>query len=320
MVYNGIYGILPSEKTKKDLTKFQNNMEFANTFNQLINLALDIYEWKNLPETCDSRLMEAALLWRGYMAFYKDENGSIWSYSAGPGGELTRYGYPSRGYLYALNGVVEQCNFYWPFMDNADANGVLCLDNKMGYPMINYIIRGAERIADARRALDVAAKNSKRPFVFSGTEEQVDTIKSIYNDMDKNEPFLIIDEEQLGTLKPSIMSTNFHEGSIKELWDYYINTRNDVINSLGINTKTNNDKKERMNVTETLGDLEYTEKQQDYRLEERKAFCERVNEAFGLDISVDYKQSSLELMNMKPQYSNLWEVMKNEQNTKPNNS
>lgn len=320
MFYNGIYGILPTDKTKKKLTKFQNNMEFANTFNQLINLALDIYEWKNLPETCDSRLMEAALLWRGYMAFYEDENGSIWSYSAGPGGELTRYGYPSKGYLYALNGVVEQCNFYWPFMDNADANGVLCLDNKMGYPTINYIIRGAERIADARRALDVAAKNSKRPFVFSGTEEQVGTIKSIYNDMDNNEPFLIVDEEQLGTLKPSIMSTNFHEGSIKELWDYYINTRNDVLNSLGINTKANNDKKERMNVTETLGDLEYTEKQQDYRLEERKAFCERVNEAFGLDISVDYKQSSLELMAMEAQAQNPMGGNNDEQNTKSDNN
>jgi hypothetical protein len=205
-------------------------------------------------------------------------------------------------------------------MDNTDANGVLCLDNKMGYPMINYIIRGAERIADARRALDVAAKNSKRPYIFTGTEEQVNTIKEIYNDMDNNEPFLVITESNLDALKPAIMNTNFHEGSMKELWDYYINTRNDVLNSLGINTKSNNDKKERMNVAETMGDLEYTEKQQDYRLEERKAFCDRVNEAFGLNIEVDYKESSLEMLQMQAQAENAMGGNNDEQDSKPDNN
>lgn len=306
MFLNGIYSILPTDKTKKRLTKYQNSIEFTNTFNQLLNLALDIYEWKDLPETCDPRLMEAALLWRGYMAFYKDKQGNIWSYSAGPGGELTRYGYPTKGYLYALNGVVEQCDFYWPFMDNSNANGVLCLDNKMGYPMINYIMRGAERIADARRSLDTMAKQLKRPYIFKGTEEQVATIRSIYNDIDNNEPFLIVDENQASALiqPANTLGTNVESASVKELWDYYINTRNDVLNSLGINTKSNNDKKERMNVAETMGDLELTQKQQDYRLEERKAFCDRVNDAFGLNISVDYKQSSLEIMAQQAQAEN----------------
>ena len=317
MFYNGLYGILPTDKTKKKLTKFQNNIEFTNVLNNLLNLSLDIYEWKNLPDTCDERLMESALLFRGYMALYKDSNGTVWSYSAGPGGELTRYGYPSKGYLYALNGVVEQCNFYWPFMDNADANGVLCLDNKMGYPMINEIIQGAYRISDAKRSLDTIAKHIKRPFIFAGTQEQVDAMKSIYNDIDNNEPFLIVDDEQMMSLKATTLSTNIESGAIKEAWDYYINTRNDVLNRLGINTKSNNDKKERMTTTETLGDLEFTQKQQDYRLEERQKFCDRVNEAFGLNISVDYKQSAAEIMIQQNQLS---QGGNNEQDTSASNN
>ena len=323
MFLNGMYAILQTDKTKKKLTKYQNNLEFTNTYVQLLNLAGDIFEWKNLPETCDSRLMEAALLFRGYMAFYRDKDGKIWSYSAGPGGELTRYGYPSKGYLYALNGEVAQCEFYWPFMDNQNANGVLCLDNKYGYPMINYIVRGAERIADARRALDVAAQNSKRPYIFRGTEEQVNTIKNIYNDIQNNEPFLIIDDA-VNMNTASTLGTNFSESTIKELWDYFINTRNDVLNSLGINTKSNNDKKERMTTTEITGDIEYTEKQQDYRLQQRKEFCDRVNEAFGLNISVDFKQSSLDLMAMEAQAmaqaQNPMGGNANEQDTKSNNN
>ena len=317
MFYKGLYGILPTDKTKKNLTKFQNNIEFTNVLNNLLNLSLDIYKWKNLPDTCDERLMESALLFRGYMALYKDSNGTVWSYSAGPGGELTRYGYPSKGYLYALNGEVEQCNLYWPFMDNADANGVLCLDNKMGYPMINEIIQGAYRISDAKRSLDTIAKHIKRPFIFAGSQEQVDAMKSIYNDIDNNEPFLIVDDEQMMSLKATTLSTNIESGAIKEAWDYYINTRNDVLNRLGINTKSNNDKKERMTTTETLGDLEFTQKQQDYRLEERQKFCDRVNEAFGLNISVDYKQSAAEIMMQQNQLS---QGGNNEQDTSTSNN
>lgn len=294
MNWYGIYGMLPTDKSKKKLAQFQNNLEFQNTFNQLVNMALDIFEWSNLPETCDPRMIETALLWRGYCAFYKDKNGVIWSYSAGPGGELTKYGYPNKGYLYALNGTTEQCKFYWPFMDNSDADGVLCLDNKLGYPMINYIIRGAERIADARRALDVAAQNSKRPYIFAGTEEQVNTIKELYNDIANNQPYLIVDENNINGIKPIILNTNANSTPIKDLWSYYLNTKSDVLQSIGINVNQNTDKKERMTTTEVRGDLELTEKQQDYRLEERQAFCDRVNEAFGLNISVDYKYDPVE--------------------------
>ena len=300
-MYNfGSYGILPSDKTKKKLAERQNNIEFTNTFNMLVNLALDTFKYNGVPDTFDIRMFESALLWRAYAAG-SEEAGAIWSWSAGPGGMLTRYGYPSKGYLYALNGEVQEVKFFWKFMDNTDAHAVLCIDNDLGYPMINEIIRGAERIADARRALDVAANNSKRPFIFSGTEEQANTIKSIYNDMQNNQPYIIVDEDSLNTLKPSVMSTNFHEGSMKELWDYYINTRNDVLNRLGINTKSNNDKKERMTTIETMGDTDYTARLLRTRLKQREEFCERMNEAFGLNCSVKIKESPLEVIEQQLQ-------------------
>lgn len=289
MLWYGMYGNLPTDKTSKKLAKFQNDLEFQNTFTLLLNIVLDQMKWNNLPETCDARFMEMALVFRGFSAFYKDKNDIIWSYSAGPGGRLTKYGYPSNGYLYALDGTTETCKFYWPFMDNTDADGVLCMDNKMNYPLINYIIRGAQRIADAKRALDVAANNSKRPYIFTGTEEQVKSLESIYNDISNNSPFLIVNESSIDSLKPVILNTNVHEGLIKELWDYYKNTFNDVLQTLGVQVNDNNDKKERMTTGEVAGNINYIIRTLDHRLEERKKFCDRVNEAFGLNISVEYK-------------------------------
>lgn len=296
-MWYGIYNVLPTDKTKKQLAKHQNNLEFQNVFMTLSNMCLNIFEWKGLPDTCDPRLMEFALLYRGFMAFYRDNAGNIWSYSAGPGGELTKYGYPNKGYLYALNGTVEQCQFYWPFMDNTNANGVLCLDSKLHYPFINYIVRGAERVSDAKRAIDVALQNAKRPYIFSGTEEQCATIKSIYNDIANNEPYIIVDDSTINTVKPTSLNTYPNATPIKDLWDVYKNVYADVLETMGIQVNDQSDKKERMTIQEVSGNLSLVKRTQDFRLEERQAFCERVNEAFGLNVSVDYKNDILENIN-----------------------
>lgn len=289
MLWYGMYGNLPTDKTSKKLAKYQNELEYQNTFTLLVNIVLNQFEWKNLPETCDARFIEMALLFRGFAALYKDKNDIIWSYSAGPGGRLTKYGYPSNGYLYALDGTTETCKFYWPFMDNTDADGVLCMDNKMNYPLINYIIRGAERISGAKRALDTAINRSKYPFIFQGTEEQVKTLENLMNDWMNNSPLLIVDESTMECIKPSTFNTNVHEGTIKECWDAYKNQYNDVLQTLGVQVNDNNDKKERMTTGEVAGNVNYVLRTLDHRLEERKKFCERVNEAFGLNISVELK-------------------------------
>ena len=190
------------------------------------------------------------------------------------------------------------------------------IDNKLGYPMINYVIRGAERIADARRALDVAAQNSKHPYIFSGTEEQIKTIQTLYNDNANNQPYLIVDESTINTVKPQIFNTNANSTPIKDLWSYYLNTKQDVLQSLGVNVNQNTDKKERMTTTEVRGDLELTEKSQDYRLEERKNFCDRCNEAFGLNMSVDYKFDPIEEIKELMEAQN--GIGGNEQNDKQN--
>lgn len=293
-----IYGILPTDRTKKKLTQKQNNLEFQNTFNRLINLSLNTFEWKGLPDTCDVRVMEQALLWRGFMCFYKDKDGNVWSYSAGPGGKRTKMGYASNGFWYALNGENGKCEFYWPFMDNTNANAVLCLDNEQQWPHIFYIMRGAERIADARRALDVAAQNSKFPYILQCSEEQKDTILSIFNDVYNNEPLIITQKNNDFANQTSVFNTNVREGIIKELWDYYQNTYSDVLETLGVRTNKNEDKKERMTIQEVSGSTDFVRKNIDYRLKTRQEFCDRVNEAFGLNISVDFKKDPEEVLVM----------------------
>ena len=55
---------------------------------------------------------------------------------------------------------------------------------------------------------------------------------------------------------------------------------------LGVNNNPNVDKKERLLVDEVNANNEATEDNISHRLKERELFCERVNKAFGLNISV----------------------------------
>ena len=288
------YAIIADTKTSKKITERKNNLEFNIELNDMLNLVQDRFEYKGLPETCDVRYLELSLIYRAFAGFKRKEDGSIWNYSAGPGGHLTQYGYPSDAYLYALNGTVEYGKVYWPFMDNTGADTVLCLDNYQCMPPIYKIIDGAEKIADARRSLDVAIKNSKRPFIFNGTEEQVNTIKSLFNDMYNNEPYLIANKSTLDNDKPQVQSTNFHEGVIKELWDAYNNVKGDIYQRLGINMNVNSDKKERMTEAEVTGDTEFVNRVLETELKCRKEFCDRINEAFGLNVSVKIKEPERE--------------------------
>ena len=52
--YQNIFGNLPLNMNDRKLAKYETDMEFINTFNRLMNLALDTLKWEGLPETCNA--------------------------------------------------------------------------------------------------------------------------------------------------------------------------------------------------------------------------------------------------------------------------
>ena len=297
MNYFSTFMSLPNNKMKKELSKYENDLEFQNYFNHFLNLCLDQFEWKGLPETCDARMLEMNLLFRGMACLYKDPSEIIWSYGATIGGMLTRYGYPDLGYAYAWNGINQQVRYYWPFMYNENADAVLCLDNKTGYPFINEIIRAAYTIADAKRSVQTAARNSKYSFIMQCSEEQAKSLKNIYNDIQNNEIAVIISKDNDYTSNTSLFNTNIKTGTIAELWEYYTDIYNDFKDLLGIQSNKQSNKRERVVIDEVNADKEFADLNVAYRLEERKKFCERCNEFFGLNMSVEIKNKKEETEN-----------------------
>lgn len=61
--------------TLPEFYKCTNTTDNFNSFYfELLNKALSLFEWKNLPENIDSDMIELFLLTRGHVAFFKSEN------------------------------------------------------------------------------------------------------------------------------------------------------------------------------------------------------------------------------------------------------
>lgn len=78
-----------------------NNQSYIFYFNRLKELAISMFEWKNLPETVDPRFLELALFNEGMSVFFKDDVIGFLSLRTMIGGKLNLYQIPTMRTAYA---------------------------------------------------------------------------------------------------------------------------------------------------------------------------------------------------------------------------
>lgn len=294
---NWFLSMCPDIKSKK-YTKYQNNIVWQNTFMNLMNIATYAFEWSGLPDTCNERFLELALLTNGKACICKDPELGFLSLKAHSAGGLNLYGEIPKFFATGINGYNKEYTAYLVGTDNTNANAVLCRDNNMMIPYVRYIIRATDRLMSAERSIDVASKKLKNPYFITADETQVNSIKKILNDVDDNQESVITSK----TTMPDgfkVFPTNVDVTTLKTLWEHYNNIDNSIRTMLGINNNSTSGKRERLIVDEINVNNDYTDINIDMRLHERQLFCDRVNELFGLNISVDkrFKQDEQEVDN-----------------------
>ena len=61
-------------KRSFDEALYRNNATYLYYYNRLIELAISMFEWKNLPKEIDQRYLELILCTNGNAVFFKDED------------------------------------------------------------------------------------------------------------------------------------------------------------------------------------------------------------------------------------------------------
>ena len=263
------------------------------------NKLCNIFKWHNLPETCNERFLERSLLLRG-AALIVEENGHFLNLAAVPGDGYNIYGEFTRAYGYGLNGWNKQ---YSLWVDGAqespdvtktaggydtgkDFNAVMCRDNKLMFPYVQYLIIAAKRLTETMRSMDVALQNLKMPVIITCEDNTVNSVKEMLANRDANVA-AVVGHGSLPVDSFKVWDTKANPAILQVMWEHYERLDNHVKEQLGMNSLAQVNKKERLLVDEVNANNQSVDMNLDKRLKERELFCERVNEAFGLNISVE---------------------------------
>lgn len=278
---------MPRRKTNFGDSLFQNNNQYGMYLERLTELAISMFEWKNLPDSCDERFLELTLFTNGYAVFFKDEDlsntglsdtGSYLALPVATNGRWNVYNIPTKRRAYASNG----------YNKNLDVNNsVVIYNNLLHTNSINISRTYARRLYNLDRIVDVNANAQKTPVLILANEQQRLTMLQVYQKWDGNEPVIFGDRDldmklvqALRTDAPYIADKI--QALKTELW-------NEALTYLGI-SNISFQKKERMISDEVLRNQGGTIASRYSRLNARRKSADQINKMFGLNIEVDFRE------------------------------
>lgn len=266
-------------KREKWESALLNNRTYLQYYNRLLELAINMYEWKNLPDTVDERFLELTLFSDGMAVFFQDDGGlGYLCLQCMTGGELDVYRIPIDRTAYATNGYQMRLN---------NQNSIIIFNNYTHTNSMLDVEMYARRLYEIERTIDVNVKSQKTPVLIRATENQRLTMKNLYMQYDGNEPFIFgdkqLDMDGIKVLKTDAPYVADKLNILKrQIW-------NEALTYLGIEN-SNTEKRERLVSDEITSNLGGVAAQRFCRLNARRKAAEQINKMFGLNIQVDFRE------------------------------
>lgn len=254
-----------------------NNATFTQYYNRLVELAVSMFEWKNVPETIDVRYLELALFADGKAVFFYDDVLGYLCLRVAIGGQLTVYRVPINRRAYASNGYNKDLNA---------TNSVIIWNNFLRTPSALDTEMFSRRLYNLDRAIDVNANAQKTPVLITCEDSQVLSMKNLYMKYDGNTP-VIYGDKNLNPNSLRVLSTGAPYVADR-LYQLKTQIWNEALTYLGI-SNLNVNKKERLISDEVQRQQGGTLASRYSRLEARKQACKEINKMFGLDMDVEYR-------------------------------
>ena len=276
-------------KNKKNrwLSAEINNKTYIDYYNRLMELALNVFEWKNLPPTVDERFLEMALYEYGFCVYFNDDVIGDLALTCTIGGQLDVYRIPIMRRAYAQNGYNKLLS---------SKNSVLIFNNYLHTPTALTIELFARRLYEIERTIDVNIKAQKTPTLILSSEQQRLTMQNLYMQYDGNEPFIYGDKNMdIDGIKSLKTDAPFIADKLQiikhQIW-------NEALTFCGIEN-SNGDKKERLVSDEVGGNYGNIEAQRNVMLNARRQACKKINAMFGTNIEVGFRSNLVTMVNQE---------------------
>lgn len=255
-----------------------NNTAFVLYYQWLTELAVSMFEWKNLPDSIDERYLELSLYSSGKVLFFDDDVLGHLALRCSTGGEFDVYGIPKTRTAIGYNGYQAH---------RTDKDSVIIYNNYMRLPSMQEMEEYAHRISNITRAIDVNANAQKTPILITCDEAQKLTLENVYKKYQGDEPVIYgykgLDKDSVGVLTTGAPYVCDKLYQLKtELW-------NEALTKLGI-SNINNTKKERLITDEVTRNMGSVISSRYSRLEMRRKACKEINKMFGLNVECNFRQ------------------------------
>ena len=254
------------------------NGTYKQYYNRLVELAISMFEWKNLPDSVDARFLELCLFVDGQAIFFYDEELGYLTLQNAMNGGFNVYRIPVNRRAYAVNGYNRELN---------EKNSVIIFNNYLHTNSQLDAVMFAKRLYNLDRAIDVNANAMKTPIIIKCDETQRLTMLNLYKQYDGNEPY-IFGDKSINTNAIQVFKTDAPYVADK-LYQLKTQIWNEALTYLGI-SNINVQKKERLITDEVTRNQGGTIASRYSRLNARRDACKQINAMFGLDIWCDYRE------------------------------
>ena len=263
-----------------------NNLTYLQYINRLTELAICMFEWKNLPASVDQRYLELHLFETGCMVYFDDDVLGNLCLDCIVNGRLGVYGDP------ILRRAYSGYNKYQKLLK--ESNSVIIWNNYLHTNSILDVKMFAKRLYNIDRIIDVNANAQKTPVLVQGTEKQRLTLLNLYKEFDGNAPFIFGDKNlDLSALKSIQTGAPY---VCDKLYQLKTQIWNEALTYLGI-SNINIQKKERLITDEVTRNQGGTIASRYSRLESRRQAVKKINDMFGTNIEVNYREDFQEIDN-----------------------
>lgn len=248
---------------------------------RILRLAQSSIRWEGLPDELDLVYLEMCLARNGSAIIVYDDITE--NYLCGQNasvGNLDLYGYPLNRSVIFRNGLQ-----MWATPENS----VIIYNN----PMRTGDLWLYEQIADDMANIDMAIKvnvNSQKTTPIIPTKfTNLLTAENIYQQIDENMPYILIDPEGLDVVafKEALTFDNRKSFTSDQLIAVQRELWNRCLTMIGINNE-NVLKRERVNIAEANSNLDEIAIMRRDRLNAREEACKKMEEVFGLTVNASY--------------------------------
>ncbi len=283
--------IMQDGQRAQNAETFLTNQDTATMFMwRLMSLGISVFQWKNLPDGIDERMLEFWLLRDGFVGFFFDEmlksdekRRAPEGYAVLPmmiGGTWDIYEYPTDRTAYSVNGLNYECT---------EENSVIIFNNYLRVPMWLTLWQYAYRMAEVQRTIDINCKQQRTARVIRCDEKQRLTYLNAAKEVDEGRNWVHGDKNLDLDAFQVFDITSPYVGNDMQIYKHQL--WNEALTYLGIEN-VNTDKKERLISDEVVNNMGDVEAERFTRLNARKQACEQINDLFGLDIDVEFRSGT----------------------------